>query len=243
MSKSLGNVVAPQEVVDAKRRRHPAPLGRRLGLFRRSAHRHGDPEVPGRRLSPAAQHAALSARRARRLQRRRSALAARRCRSSSARSCIASPRSMRWCARRSEAYDFHTHVHGAAQFLRRRSLGLLFRCPQGFALLRPRRMRRARRAARTVLDRAVRAPGALARAGAVLHRRGSLAQRVTAMADGISVHLQLFPDIPAAGATTRWRAKWAKIRELRRVVTGAIELERAQKRIGSSLQAACRDLR
>jgi isoleucyl-tRNA synthetase len=32
--------------------------------------------------------------------------------------------------------------------------------------------------------------------------------------------------------------KWTKIRDLRRVVTGAIELERAQKRIGSSLQAA-----
>ncbi len=32
--------------------------------------------------------------------------------------------------------------------------------------------------------------------------------------------------------------RWARIRELRRVVTGALELERAQKRIGSSLQAS-----
>ena len=39
------------------------------------------------------------------------------------------------------------------------------------------------------------------------------------------------------GATRRWRRKWNKIRDLRRVVTGALELERADKRIGSSLQA------
>jgi isoleucyl-tRNA synthetase len=32
-------------------------------------------------------------------------------------------------------------------------------------------------------------------------------------------------------------AKWAKLRELRRVVTGALEIERASRRIGSSLQA------
>jgi isoleucyl-tRNA synthetase len=32
--------------------------------------------------------------------------------------------------------------------------------------------------------------------------------------------------------------KWRRIRNVRRVVTGALELERAQKRIGSSLEAA-----
>ena len=32
--------------------------------------------------------------------------------------------------------------------------------------------------------------------------------------------------------------KWHKIRQVRRVVTGALEIERAEKRIGSSLQAA-----
>ncbi|MCK4938859.1 MAG: isoleucine--tRNA ligase, partial [Rhodospirillaceae bacterium] len=32
--------------------------------------------------------------------------------------------------------------------------------------------------------------------------------------------------------------KWTKVRALRRVVTGALEIERAEKRIGSSLQAA-----
>ena len=61
MSKSLGNVIAPQTVMRAERRRHPAPVGGRLRLHRGSAHRPGDPEAPRRRLSPAAQHAALSA--------------------------------------------------------------------------------------------------------------------------------------------------------------------------------------
>ncbi|HEY1506540.1 MAG TPA: class I tRNA ligase family protein, partial [Stellaceae bacterium] len=53
-----------------------------------------------------------------------------------------------------------------------------------------------------------------------------------------SVHLELYRDIPTTWRDDTLGIKWAKIRELRRVVTGAIELERAQKRIGSSLQAA-----
>ena len=52
------------------------------------------------------------------------------------------------------------------------------------------------------------------------------------------MHLQLFPDVPASWRDAALGEKWGKIRDLRRVVTGAIELERAQKRIGSSLQAA-----
>jgi isoleucyl-tRNA synthetase len=53
-----------------------------------------------------------------------------------------------------------------------------------------------------------------------------------------SVHLQLFPDVPASWRDDRLAEKWRKIRNVRRVVTGALELERAQKRIGSSLEAA-----
>jgi isoleucyl-tRNA synthetase len=56
--------------------------------------------------------------------------------------------------------------------------------------------------------------------------------------DGTSVHLQRFPDIPASWRDDALAAKWEKVRALRRVVTGALELERAEKRIGSSLQAA-----
>ncbi|MBE9555119.1 MAG: class I tRNA ligase family protein, partial [Proteobacteria bacterium] len=53
-----------------------------------------------------------------------------------------------------------------------------------------------------------------------------------------SVHLRTFPEIPAAWRNDELAAKWDKIRSLRRVVTGALEVERAEKRIGSSLQAA-----
>jgi len=55
--------------------------------------------------------------------------------------------------------------------------------------------------------------------------------------DEESVHLRLFPDIPADWQDEALAAKWAKIRDLRRVVTGALEIERTEKRIGSSLQA------
>ncbi|MBX6322262.1 MAG: isoleucine--tRNA ligase [Rhodospirillaceae bacterium] len=52
-----------------------------------------------------------------------------------------------------------------------------------------------------------------------------------------SVHLRIFPAVPAAWRDEALAARWARIREVRRVVTGALELERAAKRIGSSLQA------
>ncbi|MGE5504932.1 MAG: isoleucine--tRNA ligase [Actinomycetota bacterium] len=52
-----------------------------------------------------------------------------------------------------------------------------------------------------------------------------------------SVHLELFPAIDPSWRDEALAARWAKVRELRRVVTGALEVERAAKRIGSSLQA------
>src|SRR5262249_10600075 len=53
-----------------------------------------------------------------------------------------------------------------------------------------------------------------------------------------SVHLELLPQVPAAWRDDALAEKWRKIRAVRRVVTGALELERASKRIGSSLEAA-----
>lgn len=53
-----------------------------------------------------------------------------------------------------------------------------------------------------------------------------------------SVHLQTFPDVPASWHDEELGLKWAKIRALRRVVTGAMEFARSDKKIGSSLQAA-----
>ncbi len=52
-----------------------------------------------------------------------------------------------------------------------------------------------------------------------------------------SVHLENFPEVPAAWRDDKLTEKWRKIRAVRRVVTGALEIERAQKRIGSSLEA------
>jgi isoleucyl-tRNA synthetase len=56
-------------------------------------------------------------------------------------------------------------------------------------------------------------------------------------AEAKSVHLELFPEVPAAWRDDALAEKWRKVRAVRRVVTGALEIERAQKRIGSSLQA------
>jgi isoleucyl-tRNA synthetase len=53
-----------------------------------------------------------------------------------------------------------------------------------------------------------------------------------------SVHLEHFPAVPDAWRDDALAAKWEKIRKIRSVVTGALEIERAQKRIGSSLEAA-----
>lgn len=55
--------------------------------------------------------------------------------------------------------------------------------------------------------------------------------------DGDSIHLCTFPDLPDSWANDELAAKWAKIRKVRRVVTGALEIKRADKTIGSSLEA------
>jgi isoleucyl-tRNA synthetase len=53
-----------------------------------------------------------------------------------------------------------------------------------------------------------------------------------------SVHLTLFPDGLQSFRDDALAAKWEIIRNVRRVVTGALEVERAAKRIGSSLEAS-----
>ena len=53
-----------------------------------------------------------------------------------------------------------------------------------------------------------------------------------------SVHLELFPNVPSSWRDDELAEKWRKVRLVRRVVTGALEIERAHKRIGSSLEAA-----
>ena len=53
-----------------------------------------------------------------------------------------------------------------------------------------------------------------------------------------SVHLVDFPETPAAWQDDELAAKWTAIRRVRRLVTGALEVERRAGRIGASLEAA-----
>ena len=52
-----------------------------------------------------------------------------------------------------------------------------------------------------------------------------------------SVHLRQFPEVPHSWYAPELAARWETLRQVRRVITGALELERAEKRLGSSLQA------
>ncbi|TVS04141.1 MAG: isoleucine--tRNA ligase [Rhodobacteraceae bacterium] len=56
--------------------------------------------------------------------------------------------------------------------------------------------------------------------------------------DVSSVHLQDFPDTPADWLNEPLAQKWAAIRSARRVVTAALEIQRRDKVIGASLEAA-----
>lgn len=57
------------------------------------------------------------------------------------------------------------------------------------------------------------------------------------MPDINSVHLTTFPTIPVHWKNEALATKWDKIRDVRRVVLGALEPKRADKTIGSSLEA------
>ena len=57
---------------------------------------------------------------------------------------------------------------------------------------------------------------------------------------GGSVHLKQFPILPSFWRDDALASRWEAIRRLRSVVTGALEIARANKTIGSSLEAAPR---
>jgi isoleucyl-tRNA synthetase len=93
-----------------------------------------------------------------------------------------------------------------------------------------------RRACRTVLDELFSCLTAWL--APVLCFTAEEAWRARMGEDAPSVHRRLFPEVPEGWCDEALAGKWAKIRRLRRVVTGALEIERAEKRIGASLQAA-----
>ena len=51
------------------------------------------------------------------------------------------------------------------------------------------------------------------------------------------MHLETFPEVPASWRDDKLAEKWAYVREVRGVITEAMELARAAKKIGSSLEA------
>jgi isoleucyl-tRNA synthetase len=53
-----------------------------------------------------------------------------------------------------------------------------------------------------------------------------------------SVHTQNFPSVPTGWQNAALAQKWERIRAIRSVVTGALEIERREGRIGSSLESA-----
>ena len=56
--------------------------------------------------------------------------------------------------------------------------------------------------------------------------------------DESSVHLVDFPETPSSWRDEALAEKWAKVRRARRVVTAALEVQRVEKVIGASLEAA-----
>ncbi|MGB1005866.1 MAG: isoleucine--tRNA ligase, partial [Thalassobaculaceae bacterium] len=92
-----------------------------------------------------------------------------------------------------------------------------------------------RRATRTVLNEAFSCLTAWLAPILVFTAEEAWQQRVGDPAN--SVHLRTYPEVPAAWAAPELAARWERLREVRRVVTGALELARAEKQIGSSLQA------
>ncbi|HBS32472.1 MAG TPA: isoleucine--tRNA ligase, partial [Parvularcula sp.] len=62
----------------------------------------------------------------------------------------------------------------------------------------------------------------------------------TAMGGGgfASVHLRTLPETPAGWRNDAHAGTWEKLRDLRRAATGALEVERREKRIGASLEAS-----
>ncbi len=138
----------------------------------------------------------------------------------------------------SQSYDFHT-MFTALHNLCAVDLSAFYFDVRKDVLYCDRPDSLRRRAARTVLDRVF---DSLARwlapvlcftaEEAWLARHGE--------APEVSVHLEGYPELPASWRDEALGSKWARLRDLRRVVTGALEMERAQKRLGSSLQGAAR---
>jgi isoleucyl-tRNA synthetase len=138
--------------------------------------------------------------------------------------------------RAAEAYDFHTMFTALHNFCAVDLSAFYFDIRKD-ALYCDRPDAPRRRAVRTVLDRVF---DCLVRWLAPVLCFTAEEAWLARHGDGPddSVHLVTYAEVPASWRDDALGEKWLRVRELRRVVTGALELERAQKRIGSSLQAS-----
>ena len=212
MSKSLGNVVDPLKIIQES----GADI---LRMWVASTDYFEDVRIGKeilvrhvRRLSQAAQHLPLPARRARRLRPRPSA---------------STPADMPELERyvlhllatldgelreAVERFRVHPLRHRADHLRQQRSVGLLLRYPQGQPLLR-----RGRRAQAPRLSHRARHPvpraGPLRRADPLLHRRGSVGHALSRTA--ASVHLLEWPEIEPTGPTRELAESWTELRALR----------------------------
>ncbi len=94
-----------------------------------------------------------------------------------------------------------------------------------------------RRAARTVLDILFDTLTAWLAPFLCFTAEEAWQQRLDAPNPKNSVHRRQFPEIPESWRDDALADKWRTVRQVRRAVTGALELERAEKRIGASLGA------
>ena len=131
-------------------------------------------------------------------------------------------------------FDYKRVIALLNSFHDQRPVGVLFRHPQGRALLRPDLEPCSQERADGDRHHVPRVATWIAPILAFTAEEAWLAR----YPDAESVHLETFPDVPAEWRDDALAERWAKIRRVRRVVTGALEIERAQKRIGASLEAA-----
>ena len=134
------------------------------------------------------------------------------------------------------AYDFQRVFQTLFQFCTLDLSALLLRHPQGRALLRRRRQPAPPRLPHRARPRLPPA-GHLARADARLHHGGGLARPASRARTPRSTSRTSRRPRPS-WLDPALAAKWETIRRVRRVVTGALEVERQDKRIGASLEAA-----
>ena len=133
-----------------------------------------------------------------------------------------------------EAYDFHTMFTQIHHFCTADLSAFYFDIRKDVLYCDPVTSLR-RRSARTVLD--VLFDSLTAWLAPILCFTAEEAWQQRVNDPGNSVHLRTLPEIPAAWHDPALATKWEAIRDVRRTVTGALEVERAEKRIGSSLQA------